>query len=124
MERMKLEMPTTEIEDNPLMCQWIKDRHWIFKYYVYPETAYMKEPLEVLGLKVRAYNCLKRAGYQTIGDVAEKIGSLSQLLKLRGLGKQTAAEIVVKIFLYQYSNLKPEKRMEYFLDILELNSEN
>ena len=48
--------------------------------------------LEEMGLSVRAYNCLKRAGVRTLDDVI-RLGS-DRLLEVRNLGKKCYDEIV------------------------------
>lgn len=49
-----------------------------------------------LDLPIRAYNCLKRAGSNTIKDVAEIVSS-GKLLKVRNLGQKTFEEIVQRL---------------------------
>lgn len=43
------------------------------------------------GLSVRAYNCLKNGGFNTIGDIVIK--TEYQMLKVKGLGRETLYEI-------------------------------
>ena len=47
--------------------------------------------LEELGLSVRSYNCLKRAGMNTLHDVAEM--TFDELCNVRNLGKRSIDEI-------------------------------
>lgn len=51
--------------------------------------------LEDLDLSVRAYNSLKRAGYNTIDDIIN--ADLDELAKTRNLGKRSFDEVVDKI---------------------------
>ena len=44
---------------------------------------------------VRAYNCLKRAGINTLGDLTEK--SEMEMMKIRNLGKKSLKEVIDKI---------------------------
>ena len=54
-----------------------------------------KIDIEELGFSVRAYNCLKRAGYNVIGDM---IGvSMGDLIKVRNLGRKCCDEVVTKL---------------------------
>lgn len=46
----------------------------------------------VLGLSCRSFNCLKRAGLNTIGDIAEL--SESELRNIRNFGKKSFNEVV------------------------------
>ena len=52
-------------------------------------------PIEELELSVRAYNCLKRAGINTIGQLQEL--SEEKLLRVRNLGLKSTAEIQSKL---------------------------
>ncbi len=51
-------------------------------------------PIEQLDLSVRSYNCLKRAGLCTIGDVM----AYGDLSKIRNLGRKCVEEIKAKIW--------------------------
>ena len=44
---------------------------------------------------VRAYNCLKRAGVNTLGDLTAK--SEVEMMKIRNLGKKSLKEVIDKI---------------------------
>ena len=48
-------------------------------------------PIEDLNLSVRAYNCLKRSGLMTVGQVLEK--SEEELLTLRNFGQKSYDEL-------------------------------
>jgi DNA-directed RNA polymerase subunit alpha len=51
----------------------------------------LKTPLNDLGLSVRAYNCLKVAGLQTLGDLASL--EIADMLKFRNFGKKSLKEL-------------------------------
>ncbi|MBP7401845.1 MAG: DNA-directed RNA polymerase subunit alpha [Clostridia bacterium] len=51
--------------------------------------------IEDLDFSVRTYNCLKRAGINTIGDLA--IRSENEMMKVRNLGKKSLEEVVEKL---------------------------
>lgn len=51
--------------------------------------------IEDLDLSVRSYNCLSRAGIQTVGDLINL--TLEDLAKTRNLGKKSMDEIVKKV---------------------------
>lgn len=57
------------------------------------------EPIENLGLSVRAYNCLKRAGLRTVSEVLSL--SDGDLLAIRNLGSGSLAEIRRKFVVYR-----------------------
>ena len=51
--------------------------------------------IEELALSVRSYNCLKRAGIQTVQDLAAK--SEDDMIKVRNLGKKSLKEVKEKL---------------------------
>ena len=61
-------------------------------------TEYLKSEVSDLNLSVRSYNCLKRAGCNTVGDVIRIIESEENgLKKIRNLGSRSEAEILERI---------------------------
>ena len=57
-------------------------------------------PIEDLALSVRAYNCLKRSGLMTVGQVLEK--SEDELLALRNFGRKSYDELRDKLIELAY----------------------
>ena len=51
--------------------------------------------IEDLDLSVRSFNCLKRAQYNTVGDLITK--SEEDMMKVRNLGKKSLEEVVEKL---------------------------
>ncbi|ONG44149.1 DNA-directed RNA polymerase subunit alpha [Streptococcus pneumoniae] len=51
--------------------------------------------IEELDLSVRSYNCLKRAGINTVHDLAEK--SEAEMMKVRNLGRKSLEEVKLKL---------------------------
>ncbi|NLN52501.1 MAG: DNA-directed RNA polymerase subunit alpha [Clostridiaceae bacterium] len=51
--------------------------------------------IEDLDFSVRTYNCLKRAGINTVGELVAK--TESDMMKIRNLGKKSLEEIVLKL---------------------------
>ena len=51
--------------------------------------------IEELDLSVRSYNCLKRAGINTVHDLTEK--SEPEMMKVRNLGRKSLEEVKVKL---------------------------
>ena len=51
--------------------------------------------IEELDLSVRAFNCLKRAGANTVGDLVNK--SPEEMMKVRNLGKKSLEEVIAKL---------------------------
>lgn len=59
------------------------------------EEKILEKPLEELDLSVRPYNCLKRAGVNTVGDL---VGMTEvELMRVRNLGKKSLDEIFAKL---------------------------
>ena len=55
----------------------------------------LETSIEDLDFSVRAYNCLKRANINTLGDLVEK--SELEMMKIRNLGKKSLKEVIDKI---------------------------
>ena len=55
----------------------------------------LETPIDDLDFSVRAYNCLKRANINTLGDLTEK--SELEMMKIRNLGKKSLKEVMDKI---------------------------
>ena len=71
------------------------------------EQDYMHEPetptqnktkekkIEELDLSVRSYNCLKRAGINTVGELAQK--TEEEMMRVRNLGRKSLKEVMQKL---------------------------
>lgn len=55
----------------------------------------MAMPIEELELSVRSYNCLKRAGVRTVGDLA--VVPLDKLERVRNLGRKSMEEVLDRL---------------------------
>ena len=51
--------------------------------------------IEELDLSVRSYNCLKRAGINTVEELANK--PEEDMMKVRNLGKKSLEEVIQKL---------------------------
>jgi DNA-directed RNA polymerase subunit alpha len=51
--------------------------------------------IEDLDLSVRSYNCLKRAGIQTVEELTQK--TEDEMMKVRNLGKKSLKEVKDKL---------------------------
>ena len=51
--------------------------------------------IEEMDLSVRSFNCLKRAGINTVGDLIEK--SEEDMMKVRNLGRKSLEEVINKL---------------------------
>ena len=58
-------------------------------------TGVMGQPIEDLDLTVRSYNCLKREGITTVGELTEQ--SEDDLLEIRNFGQKSIDEVKAKL---------------------------
>ena len=49
----------------------------------------------MLDLSVRSFNCLKRAGIDTVGDLTNR--TQDEMIKVRNLGKKSLEEVIQKL---------------------------
>ena len=59
------------------------------------QTKVLEMTIEDIDLSVRSYNCLKRAGINTVADLTKK--SESDLAKVKNLGKRSLEEVIAKL---------------------------
>ena len=71
------------------------------------QVKLMELPIEEMDLSVRSYNCLKRAGINTIQDLLKK--SKSDMFKVRNLGAKSVEEVIAKLESYGLSLRKDEE---------------
>lgn len=99
----------------------------LFRYRVSFTQEELNQEIDVLDLSVRASNCLKRYGFHTLDNLVngvytkEDATSKRQLLRIRNLGKGTADEILLKLFLYQFQILPETSRKAYMKQVQEVN---
>ena len=93
-----------------------------FFFNIYLNSKMSETPIEALDLSPRAFNSLKRAGYGTVGNLAEAIAGGTSISKIRNCGIKSCREIMEKLFLYQYSALPQEKRADYILEVVQMNA--
>ena len=66
----------------------------------------MELPIEEMDLSVRSYNCLKRAGINTVEDLTKK--SRGDMLKVKNLGIKSIDEVIAKLESYGLSLRRDE----------------
>ena len=71
------------------------------------QVKLMELPIEEMDLSVRSYNCLKRAGINTIQDLLKK--SKSDMFKVRNLGAKSVEEVIQKLEGYGFTLRKDEE---------------
>lgn len=59
------------------------------------KEKFFKLTIEELDLSVRSFNCLKRAGINTVADIVDK--SEEDMMKVRNLGKKSLEEVMQKL---------------------------
>ena len=59
------------------------------------KTQVLELSIEELDLSVRSYNCLKRAGINTVEDLANK--TEEDMMKVRNLGRKSLEEVLNKM---------------------------
>jgi len=64
-------------------------------------------PIEELDLSVRSYNCLKRAGINTIYELTQK--TAEDMMKVRNLGKKSLQEVEAKLAAFNLSLKKADE---------------
>ena len=73
------------------------------------DPEYLDQPIESLQLSTRSYNCLRRAGIDTIRKLTDL--SEERLSQFKTIGRKSAVEIIEKMneYFYRYSELMSEK---------------
>ena len=59
------------------------------------QSGVLAQPIEDMDLTVRSYNCLKREGVQTVGDLVQK--TEEDLLEIRNFGQKSIDEVMAKL---------------------------
>jgi DNA-directed RNA polymerase subunit alpha len=60
-----------------------------------PQKTKHDKTIEDLDLAVRSYNCLKRAGINTVGELTNKTSD--DMMKVRNLGRKSLEEVLAKL---------------------------
>ncbi|MFS8582151.1 MAG: DNA-directed RNA polymerase subunit alpha [Limnochordales bacterium] len=72
-----------------------------------PKDRALSMTIEELDLSVRSYNCLKRAGINTVEELTKK--TEADMLKVRNLGKKSLQEVKEKLAEFGLSLRQPEE---------------
>ncbi len=83
------------------LCAEIGDMSILVSKEEDKQVKLMELPIEEMDLSVRSYNCLKRAGINTIQDLLKK--SKSDMFKVRNLGAKSVEEVIQKLESYGFS---------------------
>ena len=93
-----------------------------FQFPIYINEKIKTTELEILELSVRSSNCLRRAGFKTIGELVEAIEGGDDLRKIRNCGSKSVDEIMEQLFCYQYGQLSEGQKVKYINRVVEMNS--
>ena len=105
----------------------MKKRNKMFHYKVMFNKLELANDIDVLNLSQRSYNCLKRAGVYTIGDLINKYDtkpgatSREQLKEIRNLGAKSANEIIINLFFYHFLTIPENERAAYMDNLVKEN---
>lgn len=85
-EHLRLFMSLTEsLDDMKIMVEKEEE----------PKDKVMEMSIEELDLSVRSYNCLKRAGINTVEELVQR--NEDDMMKVRNLGKKSLEEVMFKL---------------------------
>ncbi len=107
---------------NQLEGVQLREKHGSsFRFRMLMTQPMIDTSLEALELSVRAYNSLRRAGFETVGDVVEAVSSGADLQNIRNCGKTSVREIMEHLFLFQYNSLPLNKQYDYLKEVVRMN---
>ena len=89
------------------LCEQIGDMSILVSKEEDKQVKLLELPIEEMDLSVRSYNCLKRAGINTIQDLLKK--SRSDMFKVRNLGAKSVEEVIQKLDSYGLSLRKEDE---------------
>ena len=92
-----------------------------FKFRIHMTKTMRETPIDALELSVRSYHSLKRAGYESIGEVVEAISKGQALKGIRNCGEKSAREIMEHLFLFQYNSLPADRQYNYLREVIRIN---
>ena len=92
-----------------------------FKFRMYVTQGMRESSIEILDLSVRSYNSLKRAGFNTVGELLDAISSGRELKEIRNCGAKSVREILEHLFLFQYNSLPADKQNDYLAEVVRMN---
>ena len=104
---------TDPIPEMAALVQIVRQSSSKLRFPVYLSDALMSVDLSELELSVRSYNCLRRAGYETVGDLVTAISGSDDLKKIRNCGSTSVREIMSSLVMYQYLTLPPQRRARF-----------
>ena len=95
MEELAKEEYKKNLETQKSYWKYESAKQYIFQYESGVSLPIREQKIENLDLSMRSYNCLKRAGIRTIGDLLNF--TYNDLFKIRNLGRKSMKEVLDKI---------------------------
>lgn len=92
-----------------------------FRFPIYMTEELKETDINVLDLSVRAHNCLRRSGINTIGEFCEGYRGNSEVVRIRNCGRQSIIETLTRLFCYQYSILSKRRRRSFLERVVQMN---
>ena len=127
LSRVSIKKRVTKLEEQGIIRGYKAVIHREGAVKMYMEIITVDEDADELEFSVRSNNSLRRAGIHTVGELVEECcakpdtTSRKQLQRYRNLGRNSADEILIKLFYYQFSILPESRRKEYMRRIAEAN---
>ncbi len=93
-----------------------------FNFPIYLNKQMNETPIEALDLSPRPYNCLKRANYNTVGQLTEAAAQGDLLKRIRNCGTKSVREIMEHLFIFQYEQLSPQRQEKFLMEVVKMNT--
>ncbi len=77
------------------LSEKVKEEEFMIEREDEQNSQILEMQIEDLDLSVRSYNCLKRAGINTVEELTQK--SEEDMMKVRNLGKKSLKEVKLKL---------------------------
>jgi DNA-directed RNA polymerase subunit alpha len=75
--------------------QFVNEQEFMYEREAKVANKKLEKKIEELDLSVRSYNCLKRAGIHTVGELTQK--TEEEMMRVRNLGRKSLKEVVQKL---------------------------
>jgi DNA-directed RNA polymerase subunit alpha len=75
--------------------EYINEQDYMYEREEKVQNKKLEKKIEDLDLSVRSYNCLKRAGINTVGELTQK--TEEEMMRVRNLGRKSLKEVVTKL---------------------------
>jgi DNA-directed RNA polymerase subunit alpha len=75
--------------------EYINEQDYMYEREEKVQNKKLEKKIEDLDLSVRSYNCLKRAGINTVGELTQR--TEEEMMRVRNLGRKSLKEVVTKL---------------------------